>query len=414
VKNELVVCFGYSRWGQWRQDHEIALRLARRNTVLYVETQRPRRERAHAHTPALRWVHDRLAVVGVPPRLPYGGFIPAAPARNAIAHASIMLSKKRVLRAVRSALKMFDSSPTVTLFFDPFDLPLAGKLGEQVSCYRVYDELAMLPSLRQIRGAIDRIEHEWLPRIDFVFASSRFQYQRRVKINGDTYFVPNACDFNRYHGALTCRWPLPDDLESVAAPRIGFVGGIDYRLDFDLLRFVARTRPDWSLVLLGPVKDTAASPAAALGSLRNVHFLGNKRPEQLPGYLRHLDASIIPYQLTEATETMYPWKVHEHLAAGKPVVSTPLPELEPLRGVVALAGPPVAFVEALDDEIEHNSEQRLQERVKVASANSWDERVEQMCGLIDQRLATRRRRGTPSARAPRLAPNSSIAAVHCW
>jgi len=414
VKNELIICFGYSQWGRWRQDQEIAMRLARENTVIYVEAQSRRSGRLDQSSPALRWINDHLAVLRTPSQFGYGGRLPFGFLRKAVARASVQLSKQHLFRAVDTILREIDRVPTATLFFDPLDLELAGRFGEEVTTYRVYDEPSLFPSFRLIRDVIEEVERECLPKMDLVFASSMFQYNRRVRVNGNTHFLPNAGDFERYHRSLTRRWNVPADLDLVPMPRIFFAGGIDYRIDFELLHSVARCRPDWSIVFLGNVKEDATNGAEELSHNNNVFFLGNKRPEALPGYLHHCQVSIIPYKINESTSTMYPWKVHEHLAAGKPIVATPLPELELLGDVVSLAASPARFVEQIDDAMERDSVGEVRARVNVARANSWDERVEQMTSVIDEVLECRRRRCRRQAVDAVLPSNSEIPVLHGW
>jgi len=109
------------------------------------------------------------------------------------------------------------------------------------------------------------------------------------------------------------------------------MGTIDYRVDIEIIDLLGEVHPEWSIVLIG------YSRLGSLLSRNNFFFLGSRDKGELPNYLQCFDVSIIPYAVDEATKAMYPIKLHEYLAAGKPVASTNLPELKPFKDVIKIA-----------------------------------------------------------------------------
>jgi len=166
------------------------------------------------------------------------------------------------------------------------------------------------------------------------------------------------------------------------------VGGINAKVDLALLAEVAARRPDWRIELVGPLSyGLNEGELARLRALPNVHFAGAVPPEQVPAVMAGCDVGLIPYQMNEQTYHVNPLKVYEYLAAGKPVVGTPLPELAQFEPLVRLAGDVDGFVAAVEAAlVEGDDPEAIAARLAVAAANTWDVRVERMVGLIEEAL----------------------------
>jgi glycosyltransferase involved in cell wall biosynthesis len=182
--------------------------------------------------------------------------------------------------------------------------------------------------------------------------------------------VPNGYDESMFSGG---HQETPDDLRSVARPRVAYVGTIQGRVDLDLVRQAARARPSIQWVLIGPVWDETA-----LGDLRqlfNVHLLGAKPHEAIPAYLSDVDVGIIPHHVDRLTESMDPLKLYEYLAMGLPVVSTPVAGLEPFRRWVVAAEDVDSFVGAVEAALEADSPPLRAERRAAVAPCSWSARL---------------------------------------
>lgn len=164
-------------------------------------------------------------------------------------------------------------------------------------------------------------------------------------------------------------------------------------VDVELLAAVADARPDWSIVLIGE----AATDVEALRSRSNVHLLGRRAYAMLPRYAAAFDVGLIPFRVNELTRAVNPIKLREYLAAGLPVVSTPLPECEGYGEWVRIARGAEDFVEACEGAMGEDSEARRENRVQAMKGEAWETKVEEVCSLnpamIDVAPATRAAEG---------------------
>jgi len=220
-------------------------------------------------------------------------------------------------------------------------------------------------------------DHEMYEKVDYIFASSRYQYAKRKKIHPQVFFIPNAADFNHFNKALTEKLPVPRDIRNIVHPIVAFTGRIDFRMNTEIIGKLSKIHPEWSIVLIGLAEEDIKEQIKK-NSRNNVFFLGYKNPEEIPSYLQQFDVCIIPYLVNNSTKTMYPVKLHEYLATGKPVVCTNLPEVEPFKEVVSIAKTKDDFVKLTEKALTAESEEQIKKRVGIARENKWENRIMHM------------------------------------
>ncbi|MBS0366452.1 MAG: glycosyltransferase [Proteobacteria bacterium] len=247
-------------------------------------------------------------------------------------------------------------------------LPLAD------SCYHIDDEYSFATDDEDNSPG----EVALIRRAGRVLIHSPRLLQKKGRINPHTYFLPNGVDYGAYTAVTT----PPPDLEALPSPRIGYVGVIKAQLDLELLLELARRRPQWSWVLVGPVGfiGDKAPVMANLSAMPNVHFLGRRPLTQLPAYTQHLDVCLMPYTLTDYTNFINPLKLYEYLAAGPPIVSTPIDSVRPFADVVQLAGSVGEWEHALQRALEPragSAAARARRRQRAARFD-WDLLVAQI------------------------------------
>jgi glycosyltransferase involved in cell wall biosynthesis len=232
------------------------------------------------------------------------------------------------------------------------------------------------------RRRIGAWEREMAGRADLVFMASAELLRTRGSANPRTHLVP--------HGAprRAGRTAEPPELSGLPRPRIGFVGSITEWTDLDLVDDVARERPDWSFVMVGPVK----TKAKALQRRPNVVFTGERPHESIPAYLSAFDVAIIPYRVTPATTAASPVKLREYLAADLPVVSVDVPEVRPFVPPVRVASDAAGFIEAIDACLAERPAPGGDPARTRTRAETWDDRAREMAGRITQLLQTRQPR----------------------
>jgi glycosyltransferase involved in cell wall biosynthesis len=222
------------------------------------------------------------------------------------------------------------------------------------------------------------LEADLCRRADLVVTTSRTLCQTRAQFNPGTYWIPNGADVE--HFATPAR-PAPE-LASLGHPIVGFVGGLSEWVDLGLVAHLARQRPAWIFVLVGPIGiDT--SP---VNPLPNVHLLGPRAYADLPAYLAAMDVALIPFARTEVTFHADPIKAYEYLAAGVPVVATDMPALRRLDHVLTLASSPHDFLTGVTVALAAGRESGRAERQAEAERHSWSSRFERFEELVNQRL----------------------------
>lgn len=285
---------------------------------------------------------------------------------------------------VRHAARRLDG-PKILWLYDPTAFELVGRVGEDLTVYDVVDDYAeqVGPDARR-RRFVAEADEAAASRSQVVFATTNGLYERQLARNPQTHLVRNGADFAHFSHANG----TAPEVGALAGPIIGFAGNLTAeKVDFDLLETVARMRPGWSFVLVGPPGQDARAGLERLGALENVHVLGFRPYDELPAYVSGFSVGVIPYRATAYTRNCSPLKVFEYLAAGKAVVASGVPDLRGMEPDVILADGAEAFVAALDEAVAADSPDAVARRRQLAEQNTWDARTERLLDLVGGRLA---------------------------
>lgn len=288
------------------------------------------------------------------------------------------------VRAVAAAEADSTRGRLILWFYTPMALPFADNIAADAIVFDKMDELAAFAFAPPMLKAL---EAELLHRADVVFTGGAALYEAAAGRHANLHCFPSSIDAAHFGCARAKDGPDPADQAGIARPRIGFFGVIDERMDLELVRAVAALRPDWQFVFLGPVVkiDPAILPQGA-----NIHWLGSKPYAELPAYLAHWDAGWMPFALNDATRFISPTKTPEFLAAGLPVVSTPITDVvRPYGtdGLVQIAATPTESAAALASVLA-GPEQGWRIRVDARLAfGSWDRTWAAMRDLIEDACA---------------------------
>jgi len=235
------------------------------------------------------------------------------------------------------------------------------------------------------------VEHEvdLFRRANVVFTGGHALYEQKKALHKNIHVMPSSVDVPHFAQARAAQ-PEPSDQKPIARPRLGFFGVVDERMDLELLAGVAAEKPDWQLVILGPVVkiDEANLPRAS-----NIHYLGAKSYSELPRYISSWDVAILPFARNESTEFISPTKTPEYLAAGKPVVSTSIRDvIRPYQrlGMVRIADTVPEFVAACGAALAEPREESLRRVDAYLSHQSWDRTWDQMQTFTESAIRSRR------------------------
>ncbi len=405
LRGKDIVCVSSLDWDvMWTSKQQIMHRLAQTNRVLYVEEpvtmlaplRVPSRwRRWSAVIPSLERVDAGLWRLTPPPTLPFGNMRPGFNRVN-----------QRVLaRYIHWATERlwFDEEyllwtylPTSVALLDELVARPTERLHRSsgsrarrpaLVIYHCVDEHSAFPGFITPE-VVKSYDDELTRRADLVITTSENLRLSRQALNPQTYTILNAADVEIFNQALDPALPIPVDLAAIPAPRLGVVGLHDSRLDVEALEALAEADRTWHLVLIGPVK-VGQVDEPRLRRHPNIHLLGEKPRVQLPGYLKGLAVALVPYKSNELTRNIFPLKLFEYLAAGLPVVVGGLPELRHLAGTIGVADGPQDYPGLVRRAIAEDAPERRAERVALAADNTWDHRVEQISGLVEETLIRR-------------------------
>jgi glycosyltransferase involved in cell wall biosynthesis len=267
----------------------------------------------------------------------------------------------------------------VVWFYTPMALPLLQSFDASLVVYDCMDELA---AFKNPPKQLLQRESALLNIADICFTGGPSLYESKRNRHPNAHCFSSSVDAKHFRQALDKSNSHPDQAH-VAHPRFGFYGVIDERFDTELIRQVAAARPDWQIVLVGPVVkiDPAHLPQAA-----NIHYMGQRTYDELPKFLAGWDVCLLPFALNESTKFISPTKVLEYMAAELPSVSTPITDVKvPYSHVVEIAESADEFIAACDRMLALNDAQKtdLAERMRKVVANtSWDKTANAMHEII--------------------------------
>jgi len=387
-----LVCFSHLRWNfVYQRPQHLMSRCARQRRVFFVEEPifEPPKKRASPHVDLTLCPSGVCVVV---PRLPLG------------------LSEDDVNDVLRGLIdRLFARCAVrdaVFWYYTPMALEFTRQLEPLAVVYDCMDELS------NFRGAPQDIrvrEAELLARADVVFTGGASLFEAKRDLHPNIHPFPSSIDaahFAQARGTVL----EPPDQASFPRPRLGFSGVIDERMDLELLDGVAQARPDWQLVMLGPVVKI---DPAELPKRPNIHYLGPKSYAELPAYMAGWDVALLPFARNDSTRFISPTKTPEYLAAGRPVVSTSIRDVvrvygEP--GLARIADTVPDFVAAAAAALDAPPQPEWLARVdSFLGESSWDRTWDAMMRLLGSAIDARV--SSPSRRPSAFWPLAAVAAA---
>lgn len=385
LKNKDIVCISPIDWDFLYQRHQILMEfLAKdKNRVFYIENINPspridlslfskaakRVPRIFSPRPAPQ---DPAIRVITPLVLPFKNKISGRINRD------LMLG-----RLLRSLKKQGVKNPIVwTYLATSLAGSLIKKLDPSLLVYDCVFDAELHPcSPKDIRSSEDEI----IRSSDIIFTDNHYLLEKCLKLNPRTFFLPPGVDAGFFDE------PGPQDPKNQLppGPRLCFFGGIDgFRLDLELIRAIALHRPDWSIILIGPVIKTDISTL----KLKNVFFEPAVKHDQLASRLSVMDALILPYKIIPFSNSIFPAKIFECLATGKPVISTPLPQLQALgHRWIKIAKDKQEFISAIERSLADDTLDDKKARLLAASDNTWQKRYDEINRILTQTLIRKAR-----------------------
>lgn len=389
LKGETIIYFGPEPWaGLWRNRHQLMSRFASQNDVWYVEPPVTLRQSSTGKRGGSLITRDAsgVSVFHSPWWLPLIGRAP-------LKKISIWL----FLKGLAITARLRNSRRPIIWLSRPDMIDFAGKLNARLTVYHVVDEYSGYGSPpKEIRTGLIRKEDEMLCKADLVIVVTPTLLALKSPHNKNTHLIPNAVDFAAY---ANCKSPVPEDMLNIPGPIVGYSGLIAARLDLELLQAVAEARSNWAFVFVGTVNDERCQ--VQIGKLRdlpNVYFLGQKPAHEMPRYVNGFDVCMIPYAMDLRAQHASPLKLYEYAAASKPIVTTDFAAARDFGGHLRIARNKDEFLSACEQALQSDpSCPDIVQTRQFAASNTWDQRIEDLSGLINSHIdSSVDRKGTES------------------
>jgi glycosyltransferase involved in cell wall biosynthesis len=360
-----LICFSHLRWNfVFQRPQHLMTRFAKQHRVFFIEE------------PVYDATEDYFELTKNGERL----WVIVMHLQNDLAPDELLRRKQKLLHTLLEEVGLVRY---VVWYYSPMALEIGRHLQPVLTVYDCMDELSAFkfaPMELKIK------ELELMTKADVVFTGGTTLFKAKKHQHNNIHPFPSSIDKEHFYKARNIG-EEPIDQQIIAHPRLGYYGVIDERINLSLIEEMADIRPDWQFVFIGPVVKI---DPASLPQRSNIHYLGMKTYDQLPGYLAGWDICLMPFALNESTKFISPTKTPEYLAGGKPVISTSIKDvIEPYGslGLVHIADTAAEFIHAASIELEsENKGDWLKKADDFLKDISWDKTWSQMDMLMQKTL----------------------------
>ena len=367
-----IICFSDIDWDfLWQRHQQLLTRFPKDWNILYVQPSFIGLLIKNPIKVLPTQVENNIRIVSLPtmPFIPFSDRF------------SILLRKINNFLIVfwtRFFMKIYNIKNPVVIIYEPRFSCVVGKLNELLICYEVADdrlEFTQVP--RWIKNNIDFL----IQKADLVTIASRYLYDKLVKKRRHNIFlVGNGVEVEHFKKARK-NVEIPSDICDIKKPIVGYTGAIGEWFDFQLIENILKNYPDFSIVLIGPTFPEQRIEIDRLKkSYTNFYALGKKSYNLLPNFIRAFNVCLIPFKINELTRGVNPNKLYEYLAAGKPVISTALPEVKKYNETIYVAENYGEFLSYINKAL--TSAHDLEKFFKIADENTWQEKAKEIMKII--------------------------------
>ena len=357
-----LVCFCHLRWGfVFQRPNHLLSRFSKHQRVFFIEE------------PIFHDGEDKLQIENYNENL----FVVTPHIKGGLPDEEVHHKQKKFLNQLFTKMNI---EKYFSWYYTPMALPFTEHLTPEIVVYDCMDELS---AFKFAPAELTLLEKELLKKADVVFTGGQSIYEAKKDAHHNIYPFPSSIDKHHF-GKARQSMEDPYDQKHIPHPRFGFFGVIDERFDIELIDAVAKAKPQWQFILLGPVVKI---DPATLPKYENIHYLGGKKYEELPDYIAGWDVAMVAFAMNESTKFISPTKTPEYLAAGKPVISTPIRDVVRPYGdnrLVHIVSNTDQFIKAAEKELAKKRKGTWLKKVDdFLLYNSWDRTWGQMVRHIE-------------------------------
>lgn len=294
-------------------------------------------------------------------------------------------NEKKIIKLINKA-KLVLGIQNITLWTaNPFVENIQGSIQEEFFAFDAIDNWLMHPYLKRYSNKIEKAYKQVSKKADLITTVSGRLKDFFCGLNAkNVLFLPNAVNYALYAKDKSDKQDIPSDLKNISHPILGFIGILSNDIDFNLLKSIAVSRPDWNIVLIG--SKISGTDTSEIKGLKNIFFLGYKAPEVVKDYLASFDVCLSFYKTNSSSDSKDPMKLYEYLASGKPVISTDIREARKLEGFIHIASSNEEFIYKISDSFFKDTLHDKERRIALAKENSWPQRAKAVLDLEDAEI----------------------------
>jgi len=381
-----IVCLSTQDWnGLWTRKQRFMKMFAEHgNRVLYIETPVHLLGVDVLPGDPARFFRFLRGPRNVQPDL-YVGTLPILLPMFQMFHWVNAVNQAAIARILRKWIRRLGFQNPWLWIYTPSSAAIVDRVPNAGAVYECVDEFRAAKGL--IRSSVvGAMEDALLRKVRLTVVTHENLLPHRAALSPRAVCIPNGADVAHFRKAAEGGLATPSDMAAIPTPRFGFVGHVHYWIDLKLIRFLAEKRPEWSFVLIGTTSPLAQ--IQGVKNLKNVHLLGRKPHAEVPAYVKAMDCCLNPYISGQLADHVSPLKLYEYLAAGKPVVSTEMPEARKFADMVRVAGSYEGFLAECEAVLASLPESReiIQHRLDVAAEHSWEKRFQALQEVLSREL----------------------------
>ncbi len=296
------------------------------------------------------------------------------------------INEKRIWQQINPILELFGIQEFI--YINSFDPIFSGCYSTKKAILKIYHCVDNIAGERYIAKHGVDAEKKVAKEFDMTISTSKALQQKMLNFNKHSYYIGNATNytvFNINRGAVQ----PPKELANIPGPKVIYTGNIGLRIDYELVGKTAISNPDLQFIFIGPINQREFK-GQHLTQIENVHFLGPKPYEDLGQYLSEAAVCIIPFLCNDLTKYIYPLKINEYLAAGKPVVTSRFADFNEFGKEIYLFNTSEEFSEAIRNAIQEDTNKKILPRKKIALRNTWENRILEFEELISRALQAKK------------------------